>query len=126
MFLGNTLVKNIILPATNVNLPETVAKIEYRELLQWIGMWLLMSTSCGYIQNDYWLHGLNSKLKSWKVPYDFNNYMSKRRPDKKLKFISFTTYQPPNYLDKIWQARQMIDEWNRNVQAVLFHPRWAV
>ena len=125
MFLGNNVVKTIVLPATNANLPHGVQKVAYGKFLQWIGMWLLMATSNGYVRADYWLHGSKRERRIRKVPYDFNDYMSKRRFDTILKHIAFTTYEAPNYLDKFWRVRQMITEWNRNVNCV-FVPRWAV
>jgi len=127
MFLGNNLIKNIILPVTNASLPEKLAKISCGEFFRWIGMWLLMATSSSYTRNDYWNKGgvvISNNIRR-KVPYNFNDYMSKRRFDLILSHIKFTTYEPPNYLDKFWKVRQMIAEWNQNMASV-FMPGWAI
>ena len=84
-----------------------------------------MATSNGYVRSDYWFNGSKKERKKRKVSYDFNEYMSKRRFETILKYVTFTTYRPPNYFDKFWRVRQMIDEWNRNVNCV-FAPGWAV
>jgi hypothetical protein len=125
MFLGDALIKNIVLKATNNNLPEGTAKISYGEFLRWIGLWILMSTSVGFVRADYWSSDTTRRSALRKVPYNFNDYMSRRRFDTILKHLTYTTFEAPTHLDKFWQVRQMIAAWNSNMVNI-FSPGWAV
>ncbi len=57
-------------------------------------------------------------------PYDFNNFLSKSRFDLIIKHLSYTSRMPPNFRDKFWRVREMIEEWNRNMSEV-FRCSWV-
>ena len=125
LFFGEVLLRDIVLIATNINLPEGTVKVSYGEFLHWLGLWLLMSSSVGFTKDDYWRTRKERNTAERKVPYDFNDYMSRRRFELILRHISYTTIEPPNYLDKFWQVRQIIEQWNTNI-ATVFSAGWAV
>ena len=51
--------------------------------------------------------------------------MSKRRFDTITRELRFTDGEPPIYVDKFWQVRQMINVWNRNMAAIFF-AAWVI
>ena len=44
--------------------------------------------------------------------------MSRNRFEQILQALSYTLKDPPTYLDRFWEVRDMIDSWNRNMQTV--------
>ena len=78
LFLGlffSDFIKTTILPQTNNNLKAGNAQVTFGEFIQWIGLWLLMSTLIGPQHHEFWssysndtFKGSNrnmSKLKGW-------------------------------------------------------------
>ncbi len=94
------------------------------EFLQYIGMWLLMSTSSGWTRNDFW-STKEYDAKTNACPFNFTKYMSKKRFDAITRELRFTNVAPPPYRDRFWEVRQMIKAWNDHM-ADSFVPSWAL
>ena len=57
LFLGlffSDFIKTTILPQTNNNLKAGNAQVTLGEFIQWIGLWLLMSTLIGPQHHEFW------------------------------------------------------------------------
>ena len=98
----------------------------FGEFLLYIGLWLLMAT-CGqdFFSKGFWTtKDFNERVNP--CPFNFRKYMSKRRfgtITKELQFMDDD--EPPIYVDKFWQVRQMIEAWNRNMAAIFF-ATWVI
>ena len=53
-FFFSAYIKTTILPQTNNNLHCGHDQLQYGEFLQWLGLWLLMSTMVGPQRHEYW------------------------------------------------------------------------
>ena len=86
------------------------------ELMRYIGMRLLMSTLQGWSMEEYWYYDpVPRPQEEGPCPYNFKEYMHKRRFFAITKCLTFTDAIPPAYRDKFWQVRQMIRAWNENM-----------
>ena len=96
--------------------------ITYGELLRWIGILLFMSTISGCKRRDFW----SSKPITLHdgAPYRFHEWMSSRRYELILSHLTYTDQQPPFYIDRFWEIRTIIQEWNLNM-AQIFKPSWV-
>ena len=95
-------IKTVILPHTNHNLPGGEKNVTYGEFLWWIGLWLLMLTLIGPQQHHFWttqtidmFSGALMHLGVW---------MSQKRFEAILQALTFTDQQPPNYIYKFLQV----------------------
>ena len=94
--------------------------ITFGELMVYIGLWLLMSTtSNGCDRRAFWE---NSPISPWKgAPFRFNEYMSLSRFDYITKSLTFHSHSFPPYEVKFHEIRELIDCWN-NYMAKCFIP----
>lgn len=109
----------MLIPAINKNIKG--APLKYGELLQWIGLWLIMGTMQGFQQRNFW-SSCNMDMFAT-APYWFNDIMSRNQFEAILTSLTFTDKTAPAYKDPFFEVRQMINEWNKN----MFHnfePRW--
>ena len=58
------------------------------------------------------------------APFRLNDLMSQKRFETILQNISYTNKDPPAYKDRFWEVREMIEEWNRNMNNN-FVPSWV-
>jgi hypothetical protein len=65
---------------------------------------------------EYWYYDpVPRPQEEGPCPYNFKEYMHKRRFFAITKCPTFTDAIPPAYRDKFWQVRQMIRAWNENM-----------
>ena len=124
LFFFTTFVKNGIIPQTNKHLTENGLQCElsYGEFLQWIGLWLLMSTINGLVCGMFW--SLTEMDRFQGAPWQLNDLMSQKQFDGILHAIFYTNHDKPAYRDKFWEVRQMAEEWNKNM-VEQFTPSWV-
>ena len=111
-------VKDVLLPETSKKLS---ARLSYGEYLQFVGMWLLISTTVGFERRDFWA---KKKDNDRDTPFKFNEIMSRHRFKEILKELNYTNENKPLYPDKFWEVRQMLDAFNDNMEKE-FIPSWV-
>ena len=116
LFLGlffSDFIKTTILLQTSNNLKAGNAQVTFGEFIQWIGLWLLMSTLIGPQRHEFWSTYSIDAFKG--SPIRLHPWMSRTRFNEILAALSFTNQRPPAFLDKFWEIRQMIDAWGANM-----------
>lgn len=102
-----------ILMATNKNLDVGEMKISFGELLRFLGIWFFLATTAGFPRRDYFsTFPVNNKSGA---PYRVGQWMSRNRFEQILRALSFTSRDPPNFKDRFWQVRDVINAWNINM-----------
>jgi len=103
-------VKEVMIPEMNKKLqPE----LKYGEFLKWLGLWFLMATTNVENRRDFWSTKPIDNFDSTHIR--LGEYMSRFRFENILKALTFTAVAPPAYLDRFWEVRQLISEWNSNM-----------
>ena len=68
-FSFSAYIKTTILPKRNNNLHHGHDQLQYGEFLQWLGLWLLMSTMVGPQRHEYWaaypIDAFRERLFAW-------------------------------------------------------------
>ena len=102
-------VKDVLIPETNKGLRDEMC---YGEFLQFMGILLKISTTVGHDRRSFW-----SKYSedTRNTPFKLNDVMSKGRFESILNQLKFTSNPCPTYRDRFWEIRQMIHEWNKNM-----------
>lgn len=119
-FLGKTFLEDVIIQKANTKLEKM---LNIGEFLRYLGLWLIMSTMKGFKKEDFWSSRPISLFDG--APYRFDDIgISMTRFDEITAALSFTTKEPPTYLDKFFFIRQMITQWNKNMGEV-FCPSWV-
>ena len=55
--------------------------------------------------------------------FTLSNYMTRTRFETILNNLTYTSKDPPEYKDRFWEVRDMLDCWNKNM-AKMFLPIW--
>ena len=98
-------IKSVIILTTNNNLLAGEKNITYGEFLRWIGLWLLMSTLIGPQRCDFWATHIIGAFSG--APICLGVWMSRKRFEAILQALTYTDRQPPTFIDKFWEVRQM-------------------
>ena len=93
----------------------------YGELIQWIGIWVLVSTLDGSDQCSFWLSKEVDMYEG--VPFCLSSVMTRNWFETILSAMMYTSNEPPVYVDRFWEVRQSIDAWNVNM-AHNVSPSW--
>ena len=112
-FFFTPFIKSVILPQTNNNLPGGEKNVTYGEFIQWIGLWLLMSTLIGPRQCDFWATQTIDPFSG--APICLGVWMSWKRFEAILQALTSTNRQPPNFVNKVWEVQQMLEAWGENM-----------
>ena len=100
-----------VIPSTNNQLGEE--PLSYGELLRWIGLWILMLTVDGSDCQSFWS---NKNVNTFEgAPFWLNNFMTRNRFEKILNNTTYMNCEPPAFHDHFWEIRQMVEEWNANM-----------
>jgi hypothetical protein len=120
LFFPRKFMEEVVIIETNKRI--TGMQVTYGEFLQFLGLWLYMSTLSGFRRSDYW----SSKPVSMRegAPYRFNEFMALKRFEAILIALAYTNETPPLYLDRFWEVRQIITAWNKNMSEI-FTPSWV-
>ena len=120
LFFITDYIKEVILVHINKNINgETVT---YGEFLRWLGIWLLIASVVGPKRDAFFLNKPCDEFSE--APFRVSHYMSRRRFDKILHAIRFHKTAAPDYRDRFWEVRELIDAWNYNMQKI-FQPGWV-
>lgn len=112
----------VLLPMTNANAKTAIS---LGELIRYLGLWIRMSSvGGGFSKEDFWTPGAYDEENN-PCPYNFRKYMSLKRFDQITAALMFTDRPKPTFVDRFWQVRQMIEEWNKNM-ADKFYAGWAI
>jgi hypothetical protein len=115
-----TYVETILIPETNKKMGRD-PPVTYGEFLRWVGLWVIMSTVDGSERRSFWATTTPNIFKG--APFRLQQYMSRNRFEAILSAITYTNEKPPQYKDRFWEVRQLINEWNANMNAH-FVPSW--
>ena len=102
----------VIIPKTN-DAMTLHKKLTYGDLLRWLGLWFLMATIIGLQRHEFWSLSPVSAFEG--APLRLCVYMGQIRFVDILSTLQFTDSQPPAYLDKFWEVRQMVKAWVDNM-----------
>ena len=106
----------VMIPTMNKSLKTSVS---YGELLSWIGLWILMSTVDGSDRHRFWSTKDPNMYEG--APFRLTSLMSQNCFEEILGSIAYTSNNPPELLDKFFEVRQLIGEWNENMK--FFYPK---
>ena len=101
----------VMIPTMNKLLKTSVF---YGELVSWIGLWILMSTVDGSDRHRFWSTKDPNMYEG--APFRLTSLMSQNHFEEILGSIAYTANIPPELLDKFWEVRQSIGEWNKNMR----------
>ena len=104
--------QDVIIPKTN-DAMTLHKKLTYGEFLRWLGLWFLMATIIGLQRHEFWSQSPTSAFEG--APLCLGVYMGQIRFVDILSTLQFTDSQPPAYLDKFWEVRQMVKAWGDNM-----------
>lgn len=109
---------NTVLTETNKRLrtPMTLG-----EFLRFIGLWLVMATTEGSKQHEFWSDIPISMFDG--APYRFNSIMSGRRFRAIISALRLTSKEPPAFRDRFHEVRDLFSAFNANMVAT-FIPSW--
>ena len=93
----------------------------YRELLHWIGLWIIMSTCDGFDHHSFW-SSKNPDIFEGRH-FRLQQFMSRYRFEGILSAIKYTNNNPPADKDRFWEVHQLLESWNNNM-ATNFIPLW--
>ena len=126
-FLPFAWLQNVLLVKTNKGMERgNSPPLSLGELMRYLGMRLLMSTLQGWTLEEYWCYEpIQRPQEEGPCPYNFRNYMSKKRFKLITEHLVFTDAMAPSFHDKLWQVRQMIKAWNENM-ASKFVAAWVM
>jgi hypothetical protein len=91
------------------------------EFMRFIGILLFMSTVSGFSRREFWSSSPIDIEAG--APYRFNQWMSLRRFEMIYYNLQVTQEDAPDYVDKFWEVREMIELWNANMKRV-YVPSW--
>ena len=114
-------VKDVIVKLTSNKLGDH--PLSYGEFLRWIGLWMLMATTSGSQRKSYWSMKPIDVFEG--APYRYNHWMSRDRFDDILCALTLTDELKPAQVDRFWEIRRLVKEWNKNMGAQ-FAPSWVV
>ena len=87
--------------------------LSYGELLQWIGLWVLMSTVDGSDRRAFWSTHEIDIFEG--APFHLACFMTWNRFENILNNMKYTSTCTPSFHDCFWEVRYMLDCWNENM-----------
>ena len=110
---------NTIIEGINMKINSEL--VTYGEFLRWIGLWVMVSTVAGTDRQSFWS---TCDLDIFQgCFFTLSNYMTCTRFENILNNLTYTSKDPPEYKDRFWEVRDMLDCWNKNM-AKMFLPSW--
>jgi hypothetical protein len=100
--------------------------VTFGEMIQFLGIRLLMLTQQGWYVGDYWIYS-NEPADQETCPcmYNMRSYMTHKWFRSIQQFLTYTDVQAPTFVDKFWEIRQMIKAWNAHM-ANVFLAWWVI
>ena len=112
---------NVLLARTNVGVVNSgAAPLTFGELLRYIGIRLLMAACSRWNIDQFWNYkDTPPDQEDDLCPYNFCNFMSRRRFNLITKFLDYTDLERPAFPDKFWQVRQVIKAFNDHMAIII-------
>ena len=102
---------NMIIEGINMKINSDL--VTYGEFLQWIGLWVIVSTVAGTDCQRFWstcdLNIFQGCL------FTLSNYMTCTHFVNILSNLTYTKKEPPEYKGRFWEVHDMLDCWNKNM-----------
>ena len=124
LFFPYLFFQNVVVSQTSKKLVESNHRsLTVKEFVVFLGLIFYMATLDGYSMREFWDKSNPSMEKG--APWRFTGYMGEHRFNCIKKHITLTDVSPPTaFVDKFWEVRQMIKEWNQNMRDH-YVPSWA-
>ena len=106
----------VILVETNKKLKEPLS---YGEPIQWIGIWVLLSTVDGSDRCSFWSSKDVDMYEG--APFCLSSVMTRNRFEIILSAMMYMSNEPPVYVDQFWEVRQLI-MCGMQIWPTTFHP----
>ena len=107
----------------NSQLPDNL-KIEYWEVIRFIGIWFLLATVQGHPVDSFWdKQPSDRRFKG--APFTVNDLMTKTRFQFIKKKLRYYSNPLPSFKDRFHAIRELQYEWNRHMKEV-FVAGWLV
>lgn len=117
-------IADTIIDATNESLKASKeAETCMGEFLVFVGLWFLMNTVIGFSRREYF-SSREYNEETFACPYRLAKYMSGRRFELILSHLRFTKEKPPSFVDRFWEVREMLQEWQKHINEI-FIPSWV-
>ena len=115
IFLPRNFIETVVVTLTSSKLSQPLS---FGEFLCFLGLWLVITrASPGNLnRRDFWSKYPVNREKG--APFRLNDLMSSNRFEEIIQALSYTSNDPPSYVDRIWEVREMIKAWNDNMAAV--------
>ena len=121
IFLPRNYLEHVVCKLTSKKLSTPLT---FGELLRYIGLWLLLTKNCtGNVDRKLFWSKKPPSRKSG-APFRFNDLMSGDRFEEITSNLVFTKLEPPAFIDRFWEVREMIYEFNKNM-AEVFMSGWV-
>ena len=96
--------------------------VTWGEFMRYLGIWFLLSIlSHGCSRRSFWEDTEPSEFCG--APFRFNKYMSYTRFEAITSALRYTNAPAPDYPDKFYEVRDMINAWNEHMKTI-FIPGW--
>ena len=116
LFFPTDFVKEKMLSVMNGLLDAGWQRTEYWEYLQWIGCWILLSTTDGYDRRAFFKKASTKEdVRFDGAPFRLNDVMSRRRFEEILSVHCTYSKPYPEYKDDFHPIQELIDAWNDNM-----------
>ena len=94
--------------------------LAYGDLLQNLGLWLLMSTCSGWKREYFWSVTTFDQEANTR-PYRLGEFISKLHFNYINSELNSTNTNPPYYVDKFWKIFQMVEAWNDHTNYIFLY-----
>lgn len=108
-------VKTVLLPATNEILDNPMTLGEF---FRFLGIHLLFATTQGCARAEFWSQKPISPFEG--APFRVAHIMTRRRFEAILSALTLTDKPPPEFLDRFWKIRTIVQAWNDNMRDEFF------
>jgi hypothetical protein len=115
---------DVVVAGTSRNLEEAGEPgTDNGEMYTYVGCKLLMATVVGFSQRQFF-SAAEFDEEFNPCPYRLAKFMAARRVELIDQHICFTDVQPPAFVDKFWEIRQMFRAWVENMRS-FFIASWC-
>ena len=120
-FFSNSFV-DMMIAKTNDRIEPPLNRAEF---YRYLGLWLIIVSHTpgggAFDRRAWWSKKLPSLFDG--APFRLSKFMSGNRFNDITVNLCYTDREAPSYVDKFWEIRQMVDDWNENMRNC-FVPGW--
>jgi hypothetical protein len=119
VFLPVNFIETVIIPQTNLSLNPL---LDIDEFFTYLGLWFAISTS--FFSGDHVMVWSSKDIAFESgAPYQFHDFMSRNRFNGITQALRFSNIPSSAFRDRFHEVRQLIFEWNTNMENK-FSPSW--